>query len=128
KIGARFDYLIGDHEIEFGGEYDTTGVFNVFVRNSLGSWSFGSIAYFEYQVANSFEYENAYTNVANEAAADFELGQSNLYVQDNWYLNDTMELGLGLRYERYDVSDKPTLNPTFVDRYAYSNQENLDGI
>ncbi|WP_300321691.1 TonB-dependent receptor [Idiomarina sp.] len=128
KIGARFDYLIGDHEIEFGGEYDTTDVFNVFVRNSLGSWSFDSIADFENQVANSFDYENAYTNVANEAAADFELGQWNLYVQDNWYLNDTMELGLGLRYERYDVSDKPTLNPNFVDRYGYSNQENLDGI
>jgi len=128
KIGARFDYLIGDHEIEFGGEYDNVDVYNVFVRNSLGSWSFDSIDQFESGDASEFFYENAFTNNANDAAAEFSLGQFNLYVQDNWYINDSMELGLGLRYERYDVSDKPTLNENFVDRYGYSNQENLDGI
>ncbi|MBL4855901.1 MAG: TonB-dependent receptor [Idiomarina sp.] len=128
KIGARFDYLVGDHEIEFGGEYDKTDVFNIFVRNSLGSWSFSSIEDFANREASSFYYENAYTNNASDAAADFSLGQLNLYVQDNWYLNDSMELGLGLRYERYNTSDKPTLNENFVERYGYSNQENLDGL
>ncbi|HAS23431.1 TonB-dependent receptor [Idiomarina loihiensis] len=128
KIGARFDYLIGDHEIEFGGEYDEVEVYNVFVRNSLGSWSFESIDDFENGTASEFFYENAYTNDANDAAAKFSLGQINLYVQDNWYLNDSMELGLGLRYERYDSSDKPTLNENFVERYGFSNQENLDGL
>ena len=118
KIGARFDYLIGDHEIEFGGEYDEVEVYNVFVRNSLGSWSFESIDDFENGTASEFFYENAYTNDANDAAAKFSLGQINLYVQDNWYLNDSMELGLGLRYERYDSSDKPTLNENFVERYG----------
>ena len=127
KIGARFDYLIGDHEIEFGGEYDSVDVYNVFVRNSLGSWSFDSIDDFEAGNASNFFYENAYTNDATDAAANFELGMLNLYVQDNWYLSDTMELGLGVRYETYLVDDKPTLNQNFVDRYGYSNQENLDG-
>lgn len=127
KIGARFNYLTGDHDIEFGGEYDSVDVYNVFVRNSLGSWSFESIDDFAAGNASSFFYENAYTNDANDAAAEFKLGSWNFFVQDNWYLNDTMELGLGVRYERYDVSDKPTLNENFVDRYGYSNQENLDG-
>ncbi|PWW36938.1 TonB-dependent receptor-like protein [Idiomarina loihiensis] len=128
KIGAKFNYLIGDHEIEFGGEYDKVDVFNIFVRNSLGSWTFESIDDFENGTADTFTYENAYTNNANDAAADFSIGQLNLYVQDNWYLNDTMELGFGIRYERYSSSDKPTLNENFVERYGYSNQENLDGI
>ncbi|MGM0630131.1 MAG: TonB-dependent receptor [Pseudomonadota bacterium] len=127
KIGAKFDYLVGDHEIEFGGEYDSVDVYNVFVRNSLGSWSYESIDDFEAGTADEFFYENAYTNNATDAAANFELGMLNLYVQDNWYLNDTMELGLGVRYETYMVDDKPTLNENFVDRYGYSNQENLDG-
>ncbi|EKE84320.1 TonB-dependent receptor [Idiomarina xiamenensis] len=133
KIGARFNYLAGDHEIKFGGEYETTDVFNIFVRNSLGSWQFASIDDFENRVASAINdqplrYENAYTNVASDAAADFSLGMMNLYVQDNWYLNESMELGLGLRYERYLVSDKPTLNENFVERYGFSNQENLDGL
>ena len=62
KIGARFDYLVGDHEIEFGGEYDSVDVYNLFVRNSLGSWSYESIDDFEAGNANEFFYENAYTN------------------------------------------------------------------
>ncbi|HEY9043199.1 MAG TPA: TonB-dependent receptor [Rheinheimera sp.] len=128
KIGAKFTYLFGDHQLKFGGEYNKLDVFNIFVRNSLGSWNFDSIEDFENRTATSFSYENAYTNVASDAAADFSLKMTNLYVQDNWYLNDTMELGLGLRYERYIVDDKPTLNQNYVDRYGFSNQENLDGL
>lgn len=128
KIGAKFTYLFGDHQLKFGGEYNKLDVFNIFVRNSLGNWTFNSIEDFENRVATSFSYENAYTNVASDAAADFSLKMTNLYVQDNWYLNDTMELGLGLRYERYIVDDKPTLNQNYVDRYGFSNQENLDGL
>lgn len=128
KIGAKFTYLFGDHQLKFGGEYNKLDVFNIFVRNSLGTWTFDSIADFENRVASGFSYENAFTNVASDAAADFSLGMTNLYVQDNWYLNDSMELGLGLRYERYNVSDKPALNPNYVERYGFSNQENLDGL
>ena len=128
KIGAKFTYLLGDHQLKFGGEYNKLDVFNIFVRNSLGTWNFDSIEDFENRIASSFSYENAYTNVASDAAADFSLKMTNLYVQDNWYLNDTMELGLGLRYERYIVSDEPTLNPNYVERYGFSNQENLDGL
>lgn len=128
KIGAKFNYLLDDHQIKFGGEYDKLDVFNIFVRNSLGTWKFENIEDFENQVATQFFYENAYTNVPNDAAADFSLGMANLYVQDNWYITDTVELAYGLRYERYLVSDEPTLNENFVDRYGYSNQENLDGL
>ena len=128
KIGAKFSYLSGDHQLKFGGEYNKLDVFNIFVRNSLGNWTFNSIEDFENRIASSFSYENAFTNVANDASADFSLAMTNLYVQDNWYLNDTMELGLGLRYERYMVSDKPTLNQNYVNRYGFSNQENLDGL
>ncbi|MDV6328450.1 TonB-dependent receptor [Idiomarina sp. Sol25] len=127
KVGANFTYLLGDHEIEFGGEYDQVEVFNIFVRNSLGTWEFDSIDDFENQTANEFTYESAYTNVAEDAAADFELGTWSFFIQDNWYVSTDLEIGMGLRYERYDVSDKPTLNQNFVDRYGYSNQENLDG-
>ncbi|EKE72356.1 TonB-dependent receptor [Gallaecimonas xiamenensis] len=128
KLGAKFNYLVGDHQLKFGGEYEKLDVFNIFVRNSLGSWSFDSIEDFQNRKASSFYYENAYTNNATDAAADFSLGTANAYIQDNWYINDAFELGLGLRYERYMVSDKPTFNQNFYDRYGFSNQENLDGL
>ncbi|WP_417362132.1 TonB-dependent receptor [Gallaecimonas pentaromativorans] len=141
KLGAKFNYTVGDHQLKFGGEYEKLDVFNVFVRNSLGSFTFGhaandkkNIPYldgidaFRDQIADSFYYENAYTNNPNDAAADFSIGMGNAYVQDTWYISDKWELGLGMRYERYFVSDKPTFNQNFYDRYGYSNQENLDGL
>lgn len=128
KLGAKFTYLAGDHSIKFGAEYNKLDIFNIFVRNSLGTWSFDSIEDFENREASQFTYENAYTNNPNDAAADFSLTMLNAYVQDNWYITDDLELGLGLRYERYSVSDEPTLNPNFERRYGFTNQENLDGL
>ncbi|MGI5308656.1 TonB-dependent receptor [Rheinheimera sp. WS51] len=128
KIGAKFTYLTGDHQIKFGGEYNKLDIFNIFVRNSLGSWNFSSIEDFENRIASSLEYENAYTNNVRDAGAEFSLSTMNAYIQDNWYVSNDVEVGLGLRYERYIVSDKPTLNENFLRRYGYSNQENLDGL
>ena len=34
----------------------------------------------------------------------------------------------GLRYSRYSNDDKPTLNPNFVARHGYTNQNNYDGL
>ncbi|WP_115717501.1 TonB-dependent receptor [Gallaecimonas mangrovi] len=128
KIGAKVNYSLGDHQIKFGAEYEKLDIFNLYVRNSLGSWTFDSIDDFANQEASSLDYSSAYTNQVDDAAADFSLGQANAYVQDNWYLNDQFELALGMRYERYIVSDKPTYNQNFYDRYGFSNQENMDGL
>ncbi|MED5525011.1 MAG: TonB-dependent receptor [Pseudomonadota bacterium] len=128
KLGAKFNYALGDHQLKFGGEYEKLDVFNMFVPNSLGTYTFNSLADFENQVASRFDYGNAYTNNPADAAANFTIGMGNAYVQDTWYLSDEWELGLGMRYERYFVSDKPTFNQNFYNRYGYSNQENLDGL
>lgn len=128
KLGLKFNYLVGDHQLKFGGEYASLDVYNAFIRRALGVWTFGSIDDFEAGNAASFVYDNAYTNVASDAAAEFTMGSGNLYIQDNWYFNDDIEIAMGLRYERLFVSDKPTLNSNFVRRYGFSNQENLDGL
>ncbi|MCD1598508.1 TonB-dependent receptor [Rheinheimera aquimaris] len=128
KFGLKFNYLVGDHNLKFGGEYSSLDVYNAFVRRALGVWNFNSIDDFEAGKANQFTYDNAYTNNARDAAAEFTMGSANLYVQDQWYFSDDIEIGMGLRYERLFVSDKPALNDIFVGRYGFSNQENLDGL
>lgn len=128
KLGVKFNYLIGDHNLKFGGEYASLDVYNAFVRRALGVWTFANIDAFEAGTATSLVYDNSYTNVARDAAAEFTFGSANLYIQDQWYFNDDIEIGLGLRYERFFVSDKPALNDKFVGRYGFSNQENLDGL
>lgn len=128
KLGFKINYLLDDHHIKFGGEYSNLDIYNAFVRRALGVWTFDSIDAFENGTAASFVYQNAYTNNAQDAAAEFSMGSGNLYIQDQWYVNDDLEIGMGLRYERLFVSDKPALNENFVRRYDFSNQENLDGL
>tara|TARA_R110002126_G_scaffold16136_1_gene64961 strand:- start:6119 stop:9232 length:3114 start_codon:yes stop_codon:yes gene_type:complete len=128
KFGIKFNYLFGDHQIKFGGEYASLDVYNAFVRRSLGVWSFDSIEEFAAGNATNLVYQNAFTNNASDAAAEFTMGSGNLYVHDNWYFSDDIEIAMGVRYERLFVSDEPALNENFVRRYDFSNQENLDGL
>ncbi|MDX1705627.1 TonB-dependent receptor [Pseudidiomarina sp.] len=121
------DYLTGDHSIGFGYEFTSNDIFNVFVESSLGRWEFDSIADFENRQASDFAYSNAYTNDANDGAAEFTQGTHVLYLQDTWQPSWDLELTFGVRYERITAEDAPTFNQRFFDRYGFANTENLDG-
>ncbi|PAX99538.1 hypothetical protein CKO50_20205 [Pseudoalteromonas sp. HM-SA03] len=127
-------YLMGDHEINFGGQYESKRLYNLFGEDSRGSWTFGSIQDFENKKLflnkyddYKFSYTNAYTNDVNDLAYDATREQLALYVEDKFYVTDDLEVTAGLRYERLSSSDKPTLNTAFQETYGYTNQENLDG-
>lgn len=127
-LRTNFDgeYLIGDHKLAFGVQYERNDIFNMFAADTLGSWEFDSID--DFAAGNGeLSYGNAPSNVDADTAASLVMGTYSLYVQDDWILSDTLELSYGLRYERIFSDDKPELNQKFVDRYGYNNQENLDG-
>ena len=127
-------YLLGEHEIEFGAQFERLRLYNLFARNSLGSWEFDSFEGFENsEVGNfngnyDFSYDNAYTNNPDDTAYDAVREQYSLYVEDTFYLTDDIEITAGVRYERLGSDDKPTRNETFVNTYGVDNTENLDGL
>jgi outer membrane receptor for ferrienterochelin and colicin len=127
NIDFSAEYLLGDHKLTAGWNFERLDIFNLYARNSLGVWYFNSID--DYLAGNAFrlDYSNAYTGDVNDAAANFVIGTNALYLQDDWKLTDTIDLAYGVRYERYFSQDKPAYNETFFDRYGFSNQENLDG-
>ncbi len=69
------------------------------------------------------------TNVADDAAAVFENTLNALYVQDEIFV-DHLDLTLvaGLRYEWFESSDRPRLNPTFTSQNGFANNANIDGL
>ncbi|WP_281560517.1 TonB-dependent receptor [Thalassomonas sp. RHCl1] len=123
-------YLLGEHEIDFGAQYERLRLYNLFAENSLGSWNFDTIEMFEERRIGSydFSYANAYTNNSADTAYDASRKQFSLYVEDTFYLTDDIEVSAGVRYERLASSDKPTLNENFLETYGYDNTENLDGL
>ena len=129
-LSLRFqgEYLLDDHEITFGANYESIDIFNLFAPDSLGRWEFDSIADFENQVASDFDYSNAYTNVADDAAAQFEFATLALFIEDSWYVTDELLITAGLRYETTQMDDAPSSNSNFEERYGFSNSVNLDGL
>jgi hypothetical protein len=128
-LSMRFlgEYLYNDHEITFGAEYESIDVTNLFAPNSLGTWTFDSIADFENRQASRLDYANAYTNNVNDAEAKFKFNTFTLFAEDSYYLTDDFLVSAGLRFERISSSDEPTNNPNFEQRYGFSNSVNLDG-
>jgi hypothetical protein len=61
------------------------------------------------------------------AAANFVTKSVTLGVQDDWNVNDALEVTGGVRWDGYFSSDRPALNPNFVARYGFSNQETFNG-
>ena len=127
QIKAVGTYVLGDHVIKGGLEYESQDIYNLFVPGSEGSYTFDSIADFEAATASSLFYNNAVTNDETDGAANWDFSVLSLYVQDEWQVTDKLSLVGGLRYESYSASDTIAENANFVARYGFSNTATLDG-
>lgn len=117
-----------DHSITFGYEREALDVFNVFVQHTETEIRFNSIADFEAGFADDIYYNNAPSGDPNDAAAVWDYAINSLYVQDEFYPTDDLQLIVGLRYDWYTTDSRPVENPDFTASYGFSNGTNLDGV
>ncbi|NBU25261.1 MAG: TonB-dependent receptor, partial [Gammaproteobacteria bacterium] len=122
------ELTLGAHLVKAGVQYQRQKIFNLFLPNSDGTYYFDSIADFTNGFAGELIYRNALTGNPNDAAANFKYDTTSLFLQDTWDVSEPLTLTYGLRYDMYSVKDKPALNPNFVNRYGFNNQETYDGI
>ena len=121
-------YLLGDHTITAGIEYEDLDVFNLFVQQSRGEYRFNSIEDYENGLAGRIFYNNAAgTNNPDDIAASFSFATTTLYAQDEFYATDDLTLLIGLRYDTWSSDDAPRFNSAFNDLYGFPNTGNLDG-
>lgn len=120
-------YLLGDHKITGGYEYDKYDYYNLFLQRSLGYWEFASIAAFQARTASRFRYANAASGNPDDAAANWDYAQHSFYLQDTWDVTPELQIQGGVRYELFKTNDTPLLNQNFVSRYGFANNETLDG-
>jgi len=116
-----------DHSISFGYEREELEVFNVFVQHTETEMRFGSIAAFESGNPFAIYYNNAPSGDPNDAAAEWSYEINSIYAQDEFYLNDDLNVTLGLRYDWYTTGDAPIENTDFTASYGFSNSSDLDG-
>lgn len=138
------DYTLGAHVITAGYERDELHVFNEFVQNANGAYTF---AYAGYKFSNAvtcgggdvftnltngtacaLTYANAADNVKADGAASFGDIIHTVYLQDEWTVNPQLTIRAGLRDEYYQGTAVPGLNQRFLAQYGFANTSTYNGM
>lgn len=118
----------GAHNFKFTAGYTDIQVFNLFLQRSLGDFYFDSLADYAAGRANRFRFGAAVPSLnPDDAAASFGTQNYTFGIQDDWQINDDLQVTAGVRYDLFNGEGYPPLNPNFVTRYGFSNRETFSG-
>lgn len=133
QLNGRIDWRLGDHRITAGASREELDVFNRFLQNSEGNYTFLSIGDLQARRAFSIQYGNgiAADNSIGEDKADaiFGIATNSVFLQDTWDVMDTLTLNYGLRYDFFEtIAGTVRENPSFQTRAGFANTSTVDGL
>ena len=120
-------YELGDHTLTGGIEREELEIINLFVQHVETEIRFDGIDNFRNGFADAIYYNNAPSNMAQDAAAVWGYEITTLFLQDEIQLGDRWTVVAGLRYEYYTTDDAPPTNQDFLADYGFTNGQTLDG-
>lgn len=136
-IEAIGRYSLGVHDFMAGVRSEQVDLFNVFVANSLGTYTFASYADFLAKKAATFSATGgvdpnggtvpATLGTARLGAGQFAFRLTSFYAEDHIQILPNLDVLAGVRFDTYSMDDQPTFNSAFLSRNGFSNQQNLDG-
>jgi hypothetical protein len=148
QFRALANLNFGAHQIKLGFEANHASLFNLFVQNATGTLVFRNAADLEQGLLSpglgnnnttttpgpvvAGQTEGAFGNFSrtgdiNVAAAQFVRTIYSLYAQDDWRVNDRLNVVLGIRTDLYD-GDGPDANPNFATRYGFTNTSGFSAL
>jgi hypothetical protein len=124
---AEANYLLTNHLITGGVEYELTRIRNLFVQRANGDATYLTLSDFDNMRPSVLVYQNSITLNPADAAADWNVGLVTGYAQDQIKLTPELSLQGGVRFERYQTSDHSQRNENFVNHYGFANNASLNG-
>ena len=131
------NYYLGDHEFKFGVDYESSDVFNLFLQDTTGSYEFANISSgantgsgldnFNRGIYTRYRFQRARSGNNTDAAATFDVGNTGLFLQDTWTVNDKLTLMFGVRADQTSVGGIPAENARFRADYGFDNRVTPDG-
>jgi hypothetical protein len=105
-------WTLGDHDVKFGGEYSDSDLYNYFLQDSWGNYSFYGINNFRNGIY--FDYDLQYQTAPGSVPAQYHNKGLGLFVQDTWYVNSNLTLTFGIRGDKPSTDPQPAYNATFA--------------
>jgi Carboxypeptidase regulatory-like domain len=104
----------GAHAVTVGGKGLWYRSINLFGQNSLGSWTFSTLANFQAGIASTYVVSAPAPTDPNNGLATINSSTYIGYVEDNWQATPTLSLNFGARF------DKPVFGTTPPDNASVS--------
>ena len=124
---AAATYVVGDHAIKFGAEYETRDIFNLFGRDQFGYYEFYGINNFRAGTPAVYNLFYPVNGDVNSRAAAWTLENAAVFLQDTWTLSPTLNVTAGVRVDMPIVGDTPPYNAVASDFFGLRNDSTPDG-
>ena len=131
SITNNLQWALGDHTVTIGTHNEFYDIGNLFLRQNFGSYEYGSIDAFLQSVravndagitpAEPDNFERGFSLVddvtgdASDAIGAFKAYQLGFYVQDQWRVNDRLQITAGLRLDLPNITTDPRTNAEVQD-------------
>jgi len=114
-------WTLGDHDVKFGGEYSDNDIYNYYLQDAWGNYSFyvptlagGARDYSNLINGTFFDYDLNYQTAPGSVPVNYASRTVGLFVQDTWYVNSNLTLTFGLRADKPSTDPQPTYNAAFA--------------
>jgi len=115
---------LGDHTLKGGFDYEKGKYYNLFLQNYYGSYTFEEIPGPKGTTgldnfANGLYYQYRYNRPAGtlglgDVAANYNLTQWGIFLQDTWQVTNNLSLQYGVRVDVPLMDDKPLYNAAYA--------------
>ncbi|TAJ13627.1 TonB-dependent receptor [Marinilabiliaceae bacterium JC017] len=122
----------GRHNITVGMHHEFYDMFNVFIRQNYGLYTYQKVDSFlvnkpAIQYDRSFSKVDDVTGDNTKAAAEFNVLQLGFYAQDDYQINDEFKLTFGIRMDLPMYLDDPAVNKDFNENVIpYLERRGID--
>jgi hypothetical protein len=127
-------YELNDkHTLQGGVQYDSADIYNLFVQNSKGNYTFVSLPEFLAVAANNngtIRYRQyVYNQIIPGVNPAAEFGETNmgLFVNDAWRVSPNLKVDLGLRLDTAGLPNAVPFNQSFLTTFGVRNDNTYDG-